>query len=211
MPANPTEAEVITAAIESRIADVFTALPGVVKSYDAATGHADIQPAIRRPLDTASGAVVFEDLPIVPNVPILFPRGGAFAVTWPLAPGDPVLLVFSALSPQLWRATGQTPADPGDLRRHHLGNAYAIPGVPAPGPALPGAQTAVPALVLEGPEIRLGVDAQDPAGNGAATKAWIDALKLAKDSTGTPITVIPPTGPYASTSSILAPKVKVER
>lgn len=211
MGANPTWQEVIQAAMDARALDINTACPGVVETY--ANRHADIKLAVRRPVDTASGGLVCEDLPIIPNVPIVFPGGGGFALTWPLNPGDPVLVVFCTFSPQQFRATGEVPSDPGDLRLHSLASAYAIPGIPPGGPPLPDPAAALPAMVMDGPDIRLGALAMDPVANGAAVKAWIDALSTAvAPSGGGAITVTPPTDPlYANTSSILAPKVKVER
>lgn len=161
MPPNPTTTEVIRRAIESRLGDVFTALPAQVKAYDGATQTADLILVVRRPLPSGEESEpVYEDLPILPNVPVLFPRGGGgtVAITWPLEPGDHVLVIFTTWSVAGWRVSGQV-SDPLDGRAHHPGSAVALPGL-APS-SQPLSQGSTPALVLEGSEIRLGKDAAD--------------------------------------------------
>jgi hypothetical protein len=80
-------------------------------------------------------------------------------MTWPIQPGDHVLILISTLSPQQWRQSGQ-PSDPGDLRPHHLGNSFALPCLAPASQTL--AHASQSALVLEGPtEIKLGQDATD--------------------------------------------------
>jgi hypothetical protein len=158
MSTQPTMAEIIRKALEARLADVWTALPGRVETYDAVTRTADISPVVRRPITTTEDDTIHEDLPVIPNVPILFPCGGGASITWPLLKGDHVQLLIQTLSPAQWRESGET-SDPGDLRLHSLGNAYAIPGMSRDSVALPGSD--FPAMVLEHAEIRLGVGATD--------------------------------------------------
>lgn len=154
----PTEAEIIRRAIESRLADVWTAIPGRVEKYDAATQTADITPVVRRPVTKANDDLIHDDLPVVPNVPVLFPRGGGASITWPLQAGDHVQLIFQTLSFAQWRESGET-SDPGDLRLHCLGNAVCVPGLGSNAQTLPAAE--LPAMVLEHAEIRLGIGATD--------------------------------------------------
>lgn len=128
MPLAPDLTEVLEAAIEARLLDLHTALPGTVKSYDAAKQTAEIIPQIRSAAPKADGGVVAETIPVIPNVPVQWPRGGGCALHFPLAPGDHVLLVFSESATGHWRETGEL-SDPGDLRRHSLGYPIAIPGI----------------------------------------------------------------------------------
>lgn len=143
----PTLAEVIRAALDSRLNDVHVALPGKIVTYNPSTQEADVLPTIRRALPTADGGITHEDLPIIPAVPVVFPRGGGYSMTWPLAPGDHVLLVVCSSAIGQWAVTGIT-SDPVDLRRHDLSHAVAIPGIaPVSGP-LPTLPSAVLAEVL---------------------------------------------------------------
>ncbi len=120
----PSMAHVIRQAIESRLADVHTAMPATIESYDAATGMAAVAPCLKRKY-AASGELV--DLPVISNVPVLFPRGGGAAITFPLVKGDVVLLVFAERSVDAWKTEGGK-VDPQDTRKHALSDAFAIPG-----------------------------------------------------------------------------------
>lgn len=124
----PTPTELLRAAIESRMADVYTALPAVVVSYDDATKTCSARLAIKRPIQDEEGEITYETFPDVLNVPVMFPRSTAFALNYPLTPGDGLLLVFSGLSPAEWRATGNVPSAPGDVRRHAPAYCVALPG-----------------------------------------------------------------------------------
>lgn len=156
-----SDAEVIRRAIESRVSDVYTALPGVVVSYDASTQAADVKLCVNRPLFTEEDATVHEPLPVIPNVPVLFPRGGGYTVTWPLVAGDACQILFQVWSFAQWRESDVAPSDPGDLRMHSLGNAVCIPGLASNKHPIDNTQAGANAYVVEGPEIRLGKDATE--------------------------------------------------
>jgi hypothetical protein len=91
---------------------------------------------VRRAITDSVGNTQHEELPKLPNVPVLFPRSAAFSATWPIAKGDTVLVVFCSSAIGNWRESGDV-ADPGDLRRHDLSHAVAIPGVAPDGDVLP--------------------------------------------------------------------------
>lgn len=172
----PTDAEIIRRALESRLADLWTAIPGKVVKYDSTTRTADVLPVVRRPIATSEDELKHEDLPIIPNVPVLFPSGGGASITWPIVPGDFVQLLIQTLSPQQWRQSGET-SDPGDLRLHSLGNAVCVPGLMHNAQALPGA--ALPAIVLEHTDIRLGVGATDFVALSSKVEAELTRIKEA--------------------------------
>lgn len=125
MPVEPTDVEVIRAAIDSRLLDLHTSMPGVVVSYDPTTQTADVQPVVKRPIRSYSDELVHEKLPVVHNVPIEWPGGGGFAMIFPVQPGNHVWLIFSEAATARWRETGQI-SEPGDQRRHDLSYACAI-------------------------------------------------------------------------------------
>lgn len=175
-----TDAELLRLAIESRLGDVYTALPGRVESYDAASQTADVAPTVRRAVPTGPETPPkLEDIPVIPNVPILFPRGGAFSVTWPLEKGDHVLLVVMTYAFAQWRKSGKT-ADPGDLRLHHVNNAVAIPILAPNGGAVPEAQASANSFTIVGPLLTLGAaDASDFAALASKVDANFNMVKTA--------------------------------
>ena len=136
MSAEPTLVEIFRLAIESRLLDLHVALPCRVEVYNPALQTADVLPMVRRAISDSSGNTQHEELPILPNVPVLFPRGGPFSITWDLAVGDTVLVVFASSAIGKWRESGDI-ANPGDLRRHDLSHGIAIPGVAPAAEVLP--------------------------------------------------------------------------
>jgi len=123
-----TPAETLRRVLDARLTDLHTALPGRVQSYDATTQTADIEPMIKRGVPTGGeeDEVALETLPVLPSVPILFPSGGQCFVTFPLAVGDPVLIVFCERDTSQFRGTGAV-SDPGVPTMHGLSGAVAIP------------------------------------------------------------------------------------
>lgn len=150
--------EVIRRAQESRVGDIYTALPGIVQTYDSTNQVVDVQPAIRRWLPTIDEDIVHEDLPVLPNVPVVFPGAGAIAITWPIAAGDEGLIVIATYAFSQWRQSGNM-SDPGDTRLHSLGNAVFIPGLRSNKNKIDASQASANALVLEASEVRLGKSA----------------------------------------------------
>jgi len=124
--ANATVAEFVKAvsnAIERRLLDVHTSLPGVVDSFDPVTKTADIQVALKREL--TDGTEI--QIPKLTNVPIMWPRTTSGGIYFPLAKGDYVTLFFIERSTDAWRVRGGV-VNPKDSRKFHLSDAFAYPG-----------------------------------------------------------------------------------
>lgn len=175
MANSPTLVEAIRRAMEASSSEICTALPARVESYDAAAQRASVQPLIRRTYQDESGARQVERLPVISDVPVSFPGAGDYSISWPLAKGDIVLLVFSQASIDKWLTSGKD-VDPLDDRRHSLNDAIAIPGLRAFGGK--GAAAPIPsdglddtALVIRAPEIHAGGDA------ALALKADVEHLR----------------------------------
>lgn len=154
MPSSPNENDVTRAAINVALSELHTSLPGTVKTFDRDTQTVSVQPMVKRAIKRLNGDLTHETLPIVQNVPVMFPRGGGCSIQWPISEGDAVLLVFSEAATAQWRATGQI-SEPGDLRRHDLSYAYAIPGG-APGGDELTAPTGTEMLITPTSHLRVG-------------------------------------------------------
>ena len=125
----PVLAEVLREALENRLSDVHTSMPGVVTKYNPKTQEASVRPLLQRAYVNEDGTEGLDELPIVQGVQVLFPRAGKYFFTFPLEVGDPVLLVFSERSLDVWaESSGSVAVDPLDLRMHDLSDAVAIPG-----------------------------------------------------------------------------------
>ncbi len=179
MSLSVNDVDLIQRALESRLGDVYTALPGRVESYDPVTQCADISPQVKRPLPTSEGDTVYEALPVVTNVPICFPRGGGFTVSWPISVGDTVLLVCTTYAIGLWRASGEV-AEAGDIRLHGLGSAVAIPALAPNSGVLPQSQAEDNAFIITGPMVKLGAaDASDFASGATQTDQNFSTIQSA--------------------------------
>lgn len=129
-------AELIRKAMEHRLADVRTAMPVRVKSYDVDAQTVDVIPLVREITET-DGDDIEEALPVIPSVPVAFPRAGGFFITFPIVPGDTGQVVICDRSIDQWRTRGSdsfTPdhgyaVHPLDKRRHGLSGAVFYPGL----------------------------------------------------------------------------------
>ena len=125
----PTLGSVIRAAIDARLATVFTSLLARVVSYDHTRQSCSAQPVTQQARTADDGGRVATPLPVIADVPVQWPGGGGFRVTFPLAAGDYVLLVFTSGEISGWKVGGGASLDPKDDRRHHLSDAVAVPCV----------------------------------------------------------------------------------
>ncbi len=224
MPESVDILDVLDQFREAMLDALHTAMPGKVVSFDSSTCLARVQPMIPRIRIDALGEKTIEQLPEIPDVPIIYPRSGAASIVFPLAAGDGVLLVFSEGALGTWRATGKA-VDPGDVRRHSLSHCVAFPGAFPDGS--PSDQIAAGALTVAAAEVRLG---SKLASDYVALTSKVDAAlamfvtvfnahihagspspgTLTAPSGGGPVTgnTAPPTTPMVPALTVAATKVK---
>lgn len=147
MSSEPSEAELLRRAIESRLLDVHTSIPAIVESYDWTKQTIDARIVLKRAIRSEDGKTQFEELPIVRNVRVKFPKGRAnsgagdgslsrFYITWPLHKGDPVDLVADESYAGHYRDTGVVPSESPFVGRFNLSSCWAIPGAGADSDAI---------------------------------------------------------------------------
>lgn len=141
----PSWPEIIRRALDRRLATVHTAAVGSVVSYDEANETVNVQLGTQAPAESGDG---FEDVPPLEDVPVIWPGGGSGGLTFPLAAGDRVIVVFSETDFGPWLDTGE-PAPPEFDRRHGLYGA-AIPWF------VPGSAKDAGGPVLSGDPVKLG-------------------------------------------------------
>lgn len=112
------------AQIDGRLKELHTCLPGIIDSFDPVKQTASVQPAIKR-VFTEQGGV---NLPLCVDVPVAFPGGGDFFLTFPVQPGDECILFFSERCIDFWYANGGVQL-PAEYRLHDLSDAFALVGV----------------------------------------------------------------------------------
>lgn len=112
---------VINTAIDTKLKDVHTNLPGQIISFDPIEQLADIQPQLKRNIN----GELF-NLPVLSQVPVRFLKSGAFSISFPLAEGDEVDIFVLERSIDNWLEDGGIQA-PNDIRKFDLSDAYAVP------------------------------------------------------------------------------------
>jgi hypothetical protein len=104
--------------------DIRVAMPGIIETYDPDSQTATIQPAIRETVNI-NGNQEWTNLPLLVDVPILFPRAGGYSITFPVAKGDECLVIFTdCCYDAFWQSGGVQ--NQVDRRRHDLSDGMAI-------------------------------------------------------------------------------------
>lgn len=97
---DPTEAQTVIA--DGIRASIYTALPGQVISFNPANQTVDVQPTIQGRFLTPAGEWVWVTMPVFPGVPVMFPNGGGFVLTFPIEQGDECLLIVASRCIDAW-------------------------------------------------------------------------------------------------------------
>lgn len=137
MTQTPTLAQLLKHAVENRLLDVHTALIAKVERYDVETQQVDVSPVLKRSSESMAGEWVSEQLPMLCDVPVLFPRAGGFFISFPIQPGDFVQLIFNETDIETWFEDREPTISHN--QRFTLQGAVAIPGIFPKALALTGA------------------------------------------------------------------------
>lgn len=133
---SPTDA--LLAVLAAKQAEIWTALPGVVKAFRKATGSGpgkgivvDVQCSLqmfyRKPGQTGDGQWI--DVPLLLDCPVMFPGGGGFTLTFPVTVGDECLVVFASRCIDAWFESGGNANQQAEMRLHDLSDGFAFVGV----------------------------------------------------------------------------------
>lgn len=122
--------ELLRDMMESRVNQVNTVLPAVVRWYNHEKQTACVVPAVARPMPTDTGGRTYEPIPELLDVPVAFPQAGDFVLHLPLQAGDFVLLVCAqfALDEFLNAGDQHEQQEPADIRQHNLSSAVVMAG-----------------------------------------------------------------------------------
>lgn len=112
----PSDAEVLRAAMGAAVKTVMTSLPGKIVSYDPSTKLATVEPMVH----------TGNPIPPIPEVPIKWPRFGGYRLVGPLNSGDEVTVYFHKWDPSRFRVSGEL--SQANMARDSGIYAYAVPG-----------------------------------------------------------------------------------
>lgn len=187
--ADPEEA--LRTAMQGMRAGLWTALPGYFVSFntdDPGNVTAVIQPAIQGVIQQPNGTYQAVNLPLLLDVPVVFPSGGGCTLTFPLQAGDECLVVFSSRCIDGWWQNGKIPQLPMEPRLHDLSDGFAIPGPRSKARPLPNISTSAVQLRSDdgATVISLDPNAQTvivtaPGGVNVSGGASVDSLSTSGD------------------------------
>lgn len=132
----------ILATLQGWQADMWTATPAIVASFNEVEMTCVVQPTTRfkisRPaLDTyksetmlkdPSGEYAWDQMPLLLDCPVVFPCGGGVTLTFPIKQGDEVLIVLASRCIDAWWQQGGI-QNQAVLRMHDLSDGFVLPGV----------------------------------------------------------------------------------
>jgi hypothetical protein len=127
MSTTPTQREALDRVIQAGRRSLHTCFPARVLAYDVAGQTVDVEPQLMRELQDDEGALEYETLPTLYDVPVQWPRGGGHAITFPLKLGDFVEVQCAEQSTLVWRDSGIV-SPPGISQPHGLNGCIAKPG-----------------------------------------------------------------------------------
>lgn len=115
-------------AMNANNANIWTSIPAIVTKYNAGANTVECQPTIKGVIQDKSGNYKAVTLPVLPDVPVVFPRGGGATLTFPIKAGDECLVVFACRNIDSWWQSGGVQI-PMDARQHDLSDGFALMGV----------------------------------------------------------------------------------
>lgn len=127
-----TQEEILRMAFDSMTAGMWSALPGIIQSFDPVKMTCVVQISIQGrqfvPGGNAGGFYQMINIKPLCDCPVIFPSGGGFTLTFPLAQGDECLMVFADRCIDAWWQQGGI-QPPMELRMHDLSDGFVLPGV----------------------------------------------------------------------------------
>lgn len=121
------EEEAMRIALDGAQSRLWTALPGIVQSFNAGAMTCTVQPSISLLARSDDGETSPINLPVLLDCPVVFPGGGGCTLTFPVKAGDECLVVFASRCIDGWWQQGGVQGQTR-LRMHDLSDGFVIVG-----------------------------------------------------------------------------------
>ncbi|EMU1246830.1 TPA: hypothetical protein P5Z17_001294 [Escherichia coli] len=156
-------------------------MPGIVQSFDPDAVTVAVQPAIKGYEPDSNGINQSTILPLLVDVPVVFPRGGGCTLTFPVKAGDECLVIFADRCIDFWWQSGGI-QEPVDERMHDLSDAFCIVGPQSQAKKIGGISTSAVELRSDDGETKLSLNPASGAINGTAPGGFnLNGLKILSD------------------------------
>jgi hypothetical protein len=120
--------EAMQTHLDTRQAEIHTAMPGKIVSFDPAKMTARVQPAIQAMQRQEDGTEKPVTIAEIHDVPVHFPGGGGHTLTFPVKAGDECMIQFAERSLDAWHDQGGV-RPPTDKRMHDINDAVCHVGI----------------------------------------------------------------------------------
>ena len=120
--------ESLRMAMDGQTAQIWTAMPAIIQSFNATAQTVTAQPAIQGVTSDKSQNNSYVNLPLLVDVPIQFMTAGGYSITCPISVGDECLIVFASRCIDAWWQSGGVQR-PMETRMHDLSDGFALIGV----------------------------------------------------------------------------------
>lgn len=126
---------------ESIFANLRVSGPGIIQDFNPTEMTVSVQMGIRETVQIGNSDLVEEvALPLLVDVPVVFPNAGGYSITFPIRVGDECLVVFGDHCIDAWWQSGGVQSEV-EQRNHDLSDGFAIVGIRNIQRALPGYST----------------------------------------------------------------------
>lgn len=119
--------EGLLAALDGWQASIWTAIPGIIESFNAEAVTCVVQPSIKAQVRAPSGTTQWIALPLLLDCPVVPMRGGGCTLTFPIAQGDECLVIFASRCIDAWWSAGGVQVQ-SEFRMHDLSDGFVIAG-----------------------------------------------------------------------------------
>lgn len=150
--------------IINRIKEINTVNVGIIESFDSEKQTATIQPAIKVfDITETESEYIYESVTpkLLTNVPVVFPGGGGWHMTFPVKKGDECMLFYTQRSIGIWKKFGGV-RDQSHFGRHHSNkDAIAVVGIKPSESSLPTFNSSEPELRNDSGSMRITLSASE--------------------------------------------------
>ncbi|WP_299074729.1 Gp138 family membrane-puncturing spike protein [uncultured Paraglaciecola sp.] len=177
-PAEPDMMSLLDELRKQLKKEINVAKIGTIESYDAAKQEVSVQ--ITHKVVTSikpDGARTLADYPLLLRVPVYYPSGGGFTLTFPISAGDECVVLFNDRQIDDWLNTGDS-LPPATGRIHDINDGIAFVGIRSNPNALSSVSTTTTQLRSDDGNTYVEVAGNDIVKVKADTKVLLDTPLL---------------------------------
>ncbi|MBE0151510.1 hypothetical protein FOT80_19135 [Serratia fonticola] len=168
--------ETLRAATNGLSSQLRVCLPGIIQSFNPQDVTCVVQLAING--QDGDSSIM---LPLIPDLPVVFPRGGGVTLTFPIAAGDDCMVVFCDRRIDFWWQNGGV-QEAVATRQHDLSDAFVIVGPQSQTQKISDISTTAAQLRSDDGNTVIGINPTSGAISGTAPGGFdLNGLKILPD------------------------------